>query len=308
MTKLFSNHNTFVLQWHLTVRCQMRCKHCYLYDEVLYANEFKNELHFNECLKIMDDFVHMCNTLKVHPEIHFTGGDPLLREDIFDLIYEAKKRGIRVGILGNSFLLNEDTVKRLKELSIVSYQLSLDGMKEKHDYLRQKGSFDDITRAIGLLKEHQIKTMVTMTLSKFNYEDIFELMDYVGKLGVDIFTYARFCPTGEGKDKTMWMFTAEEYRDVVTRIETKIESKKVDAPDTTYGKKCYLLSSLLPYEQNRLKLPPKDGKVYFGCSLGIHGLILLANGEVHACRRFNSKVGHVKEVSKCQTVRKMFKM
>ena len=116
MTKLFSNHNTFVLQWHLTVRCQMRCKHCYLYDEVLYANEFKNELHFNECLKIMDDFVHMCNTLKVHPEIHFTGGDPLLREDIFDLIYEAKKRGIRVGILGNSFLLNEDTVKRLKEL------------------------------------------------------------------------------------------------------------------------------------------------------------------------------------------------
>lgn len=213
------------------------------------------------------------------------------------LLEKRKKRNIGVGILGNSFLINEDSVKKLNDFDIVSYQLSLDGMKETHDILRQEGSFDDITRAIKLLKNNGIKTLISMTLSKFNYNDIFELMDYVGALDVDIFTYARFCPTGEGRDKHQWMFTAEEYKDAVERINKKIEEEKIKNPRTLYGKKCYLLSTLLPHEKKDLKLPPKDNKIYFGCSLGIHGLILLANGEVHACRRFNSKVGHVKENS-----------
>lgn len=65
--------------------------------------------------------------------------------------------------------------------------------------------------------------------------------------------------------------------------------------NTLYGKKCYLFSSLLNYEQGKLELPPKDDRIYFGCSLGIHGLIILANGVVQACRRIPSVVGKVPE-------------
>lgn len=295
MSQLFASNNIFMLQWHITVRCQMRCQHCYIYDKETYANELKNELDFNTCLRVMDDFVHMCKMLKVRPSIHFTGGDPFLRDDFFELMKEARQRDIEIGILGNSFMLDDNNVKRLLDLNISLYQLSLDGMENIHDMLRQRGSFKDIIRAIKLLKRNNIRTMISMTLSKLNSQDIFPLMDCVGELGVDIFTYARFCPTGEGKNKKEWLFTAEEYRDFVKLVNKKIEEKKEENCSTLYGKKCYLLSTLLAYEEGRLKLPPQDNKIYFGCSLGIHGLILLANGEVHACRRFYSRVGSIKE-------------
>jgi len=100
----------------------------------------------------MDDFIDFCKQLKIRPGISFTGGDPFIERRFFELLDEAKKRNIRINILGNSFLLDEKTVLRLKNYNLSYYQLSLDGMKQKHDFLRKEGSFEDITRAIKLLK------------------------------------------------------------------------------------------------------------------------------------------------------------
>jgi len=185
MVKLFEGLDIFKLQWHITAKCQMKCKHCYLYEDETYKKEISNELDFKTCINIMDDFVEFCNHLKIRPFISFTGGDPLLREDFFDLLYEAHDRGIEIEILGNSFCVNDEIAFKLKSLGVNSYQLSLDGMKEIHDSLRVAGSFDDTIRAIKVLKNANIKTIISMTLSKQNAQDILKLM---ARIGINIFT------------------------------------------------------------------------------------------------------------------------
>jgi MoaA/NifB/PqqE/SkfB family radical SAM enzyme len=90
----------FTLQWHLTARCDQNCMHCYLYDEPTYEQELKNELKFRDCIKIIDDFKETFDNWGMPTRINFTGGDPLLREDIFDIIDYTRKKGIVVWYIG----------------------------------------------------------------------------------------------------------------------------------------------------------------------------------------------------------------
>ena len=129
----------FTLQWHVTARCQNQCNHCYLQESEGYESEIKNELTLSDCLKIIDDFFQMTKAWKVGGRINFTGGDPLLKPEIFDLIEYARRRDVDIGILGNGESLNSGTVSRLKELGVSHCQVSIDGMEQTHDNLRQKG-------------------------------------------------------------------------------------------------------------------------------------------------------------------------
>lgn len=109
---------TFVLQWHLTARCQQNCLHCYMKDEPTYASELKNELETEVCFRIIDSFVKDFSPLCKGLRINFTGGDPLLKKGIFELINYAAKKGIWVGILGNPNLVTPQTAKKLKKAGL----------------------------------------------------------------------------------------------------------------------------------------------------------------------------------------------
>ncbi len=295
MAKIYEKYRFFELQWHITAKCELKCKHCYIYNDETYMSEIINELSLKECEGVMDDLVEMCKTLKVKPRIAFTGGDPLLRNDFFDLLSLALERNIEIAILGNSYGLNENTVKKIKHYNPMYCQLSLDGLEKKHDSIRKEGCFNDIVRAIKLLKENEIPVNICMTLSRYNMGDIIPLMDYVNELKVDTFTFARFSPTGEGEKNKEWLISPNDYRNLLVDIDSKITELKESNAFTKYGKKCYLFSALLNYESGDIKLPPKDGKIYFGCSIGIHGMIILADGKVNACRRFPSEIGDIKK-------------
>ena len=78
----------FILQWHLTAKCEQKCRHCYMRDEPSYESELSNELSYKDCLEILDDFIETINVWKARPLLNFTGGDPLLKPEIFDLIKE----------------------------------------------------------------------------------------------------------------------------------------------------------------------------------------------------------------------------
>ncbi len=288
--------NEFLLQWHITAKCQQHCKHCYMYDEPTYKGECENELSFEQCIKVLDDYKSFCERMNVNGRITFTGGDPLLREDIYEIIIEARKREFVVGILGNPFLINSELPLKLRELGIHHYQLSLDGLEQTHDSLRKKGSYKATLHSIKLLKEAGIVVHIMNTLSNVNSKELLPLMKVVGELEVDVFAFGRLTCNGSGKEMRNASMNPQEYRRLLEKVDAYSKELRNSGIMTNYVHKCHLWK-LLMYERGDFELVNDKETIYGGCSIGISGLVLLADGTAMACRRFPSYVGKVPESS-----------
>jgi len=150
-----------------------------MFDSPTFFDEKDNQLSLKECIRILDDFVFFCIKMNATPFISFTGGDPLLRMDFFQILKETVKKGINFNILGNPHLLDKTTIKLLKKYKITGYQMSLDGLEKTHDNIRQKGSFQLTMNAFKLLKDNDIRTICMYTLSKSNFNDLIPLIKYM---------------------------------------------------------------------------------------------------------------------------------
>lgn len=167
----------FSMQWHITDRCDQRCKHCYIYEGK--DKKCSMELDLNTLNLILEDFISSCKQLGKEPFLVITGGDPLLYEGIWNFLEILKKNKIHFGLLGNPFHLNYDVVKKLEDLGCINFQMSLDGLRETHDYIRKPGSFDATLDALKYFEGSKIKTAIMTTVSKTNIAEIPELVDIV---------------------------------------------------------------------------------------------------------------------------------
>ena len=183
----------FYLQWHITNECQNKCKHCYQKD---YS---KQEIQIDNAKKIVDDLIKCSQIMNVEPKVSITGGDPLLSKNFFDIAYNLKRYNIKFSILGNPELLLSNNIyyDKLKDLNLDFYQLSLDGNVLIHDKLRYEGSFKKTTQAIKELVEKGIKVNILSTITRLNYDTIFEVMDLSYSLGANHWDFSRY--VGENK-------------------------------------------------------------------------------------------------------------
>lgn len=278
----------WTMQWHITTKCQQRCKHCYMFDSETYKSEKNNELTYKQCLKVLNNFVNSCKKLGASPSINFSGGDALCRKDFFKLLEAARKKHVKIGILGNSWLITEKIAKRLKKIGIACYQISLDGLEKTHDYFRKKGSFKDALRAFKILNKHGIRTATMFTLSKKNAKDLIPLLHKIdGK--INVFGFSRIVPEGTGKKLKKELLKPKEYKKLlqkVSKVYEKLEKKK----GTHYVKKDHLFT-LLEYEEGKIK--PRDNKIiYRGCGMGCRHITVIADGNVMVCRRLPIIIGN----------------
>lgn len=285
----------FSLQWHITAECDQNCLHCYVRDPNTYKREVENILSLDDCKKVIDSLVDFSDKINAKPNITFTGGDPLLRKDFFDIANYAKEKGTTISILGNPYHLNENNLLRLKDLGIKGYQISIDGMREVHDKFRRMGSFDSSINAINDLKKYNIRTVVMFTMSKENMQELIPVMNLVDRLEVNSFAFARACGFGNGKD--LEMFTAEEYRDILLRAYTEEKRLITKGSKTSFNKKDHLWVLLLNELGDLSYKPTEDGMIYGGCSIGCNSFCILSDGTAFACRRFYSPIGKVPEKS-----------
>ncbi|CAD6492420.1 MAG: Coenzyme PQQ synthesis protein E [Candidatus Argoarchaeum ethanivorans] len=293
----------FTLQWHLTAKCDQHCKHCYMYDSPTYEQEVRNELKYETCLNIIDDFSNAIDHWGISGRINFTGGDPLLKERVFDIIEYARRKSIAVGILGNPNHLDYKTAKKLKDLGVIRYQISIDGMEETHDSLRRKkGAFEDAIRAINVLNDVGIPSVVMFTLSKINANELIDVIRLVAKEGVSIFDFARMVPIGSSMKLKEQMLSPQEYRALLLRVLEEYKRLQENGTKTHYGRKENLWT-LLYHELGLIKPLPKDKEtIYPGCAIGCSILTILADGTVLACRRLPLAIGNVPN----QSIREIF--
>lgn len=277
----------FGLQWHITNRCDQRCRHCYIWGKDR-AWPSEQEYSLQECIRIIDNFLNFCEEFNVKPSLAITGGDPLLFDEIWAFLEYLRERKQKFILLGNPFHLTNDICFRLHHLGCKSYQMSLDGLEQTHDSIRRKGSFKETVRAIPLLKEAGIKTVIMSTVSRLNYREIPRLVQkLVIRHFIDVHDFGRFCPTPRDAKLTM---SPGEYRDFLSIMwDTYVELARNHR--TRFPLKDHLWRLFL-YEKGLFFIEKSD-IVLQGCNCGIRHITLLPEGKVYACRRFESLVGDI---------------
>jgi len=281
----------FAFQWHITDECDQRCKHCYIFS----ADNEKRliSMDWDQMIDVVENCYDMCEMYDRLPYFYITGGDPILHPDFWKLLDLLKDKDIPFTILGNPFHLNDEVCKHLKEYGCQKYQLSLDGMRETHDWFRKPGSFDCTLEKIACIKNAGIRSVIMTTVSGKNIKEIPAIIDIVVAHKVDVFAFARYCPTGEEKDIGI---TPQEYRELLDTCYQKFQKYEAEECQTYFNRKDHLWT-LYEYEKGIFKIPKdaREGMIYGGCNCGNCHLTILPTGDLYACRRFESKVGNVFE-------------
>ncbi|MDR2875588.1 MAG: heme d1 biosynthesis radical SAM protein NirJ [Methylobacillus sp.] len=180
-----------VVIWNLIRRCNLTCKHCY---SISADKDFAGELSTEEVFAVMDDL----KKFRV-PVLILSGGEPLLRPDIFDISRRAKQMGFYVGLSSNGTLITEDNIAQIADAGYDYVGISLDGIAATHDTFRRKvGAFDASLRGIRLCREAGIKAGVRFTLTQDNAHDLPALLQLTEDEGVDKFYLSHLNYAGRG--------------------------------------------------------------------------------------------------------------
>lgn len=283
----------FAFQWHITDYCDQRCKHCYIFSEGNCTELLSMSLE--NMKKVMANCEDMCEQLGRQPYFYITGGDPILHPDFWKLMEIIKEKKIPFSLMGNPFHLTDEVCKKLKAYGCEKYQMSIDGMRETHDYFRKPGSFDCTIKKIKCIRDAGIKCAIMSTVSGTNINEMEDVVDLVVANHVGIFAFGRYCPTSEEKDTGI---APLEYRKFLNKLWKKYEKYKAEGTNTYFNLKDHLWTLYL-YEEGIFKIPEtaKEDMIYEGCHCAGCHMTILPNGDVYACRRFESKVGNVFEES-----------
>ena len=276
----------FAFQWHITDSCDQRCEHCYIFSE---GHPRLVEMPFARVGKVVADCVEMCRRMERLPYFYITGGDPILHSRFWDILGLLHERNIPFTILGNPFHLTPEVCARLKAHGCEKYQLSIDGMRATHDAIRKEGSFDTTVSKIAVIRNAGLRCAVMTTVSGTNIDEIPDIIDLVVEHHVDVFAFARYCPTSFEKSTHI---EPAEYRAFLERIWRKFEQYKDCG--TAFNLKDHLWKLFL-YEKGLFEIPQDADAdtIYDGCHCGDCHITILPTGAVMACRRFDSEIGNL---------------
>jgi len=180
-----------VVVWNLIRRCNLACKHCY---SISSDSDFAGELSTEEVYTVMDDL----RTFGV-PVLILSGGEPLLRPDIFDISHRARDGGFYVGLSTNGTLINEDNIRSIAGAGYNYVGISLDGIGETHDrFRRKKGAFDASMNAIRLCQDLDIKVGIRFTMTSDNSHHLPEMLELLDEYGIDRFYFSHLNYAGRG--------------------------------------------------------------------------------------------------------------
>jgi selenobiotic family peptide radical SAM maturase len=270
----FLRAEVFTLQWHITHRCDLHCKHCY-------DRSRRDDVSLEQGQKILDQLRSFCLSRHVRGQVSFSGGNPLLHPEFPALYRAARDRNLNLAILGNP--VSEERLDHILQIARPAfYQVSLEGLRDHNDQIRGPGSFDAVLDFLALLQRKNIYSMVMLTLTRANLDQVLPLAEVL-RDRVDLFTYNRLSMVGEGAS----LATPEpaEYQQFVQEYLTARQSNPV------MGLKDSLLNIALEHQESGLF----GGCTGYGCGAAFNFVSLLPDGQVHACRKFPSPIGNVNQ-------------
>ncbi len=173
--------NRFILQWHLSENCNLKCLHCYQ------ECHKPIQLPYKKLEIIYNQYKELLKKLKMKGHINITGGEPLCNPHLFKILDLIKKDSdlISFSILTNGTLITDDIAKKISSYNPYYVQVSLEGGKKTNDYIRGKGTYKKIAEGIKNLRKYDIFTSISFTATKLNYKEYKKVVKYARKYDVN---------------------------------------------------------------------------------------------------------------------------
>jgi radical SAM protein with 4Fe4S-binding SPASM domain len=207
-----STYKAYSVSWNLTQRCNLLCAHCYM-SAFPRANA-SGELTTAECRRVMDEIA------LVNPNIFLilTGGEPLLRKDIFDLAGYASEKQFTVVFGTNGVLLRERQAKLMRQHGVMGASISLDSIDAtRHDDFRHlPGAWEGAVRATRALRDEGLDFSLHMSVTDWNVEEVPEMIDLARELGAKVLNFFFLVRTGRGERLTD--ITPQQYEKILTYL------------------------------------------------------------------------------------------
>ena len=218
-----------MIAWELTRNCNLNCVHCRARAS---CGPFEGELSTEECRKVIDSISSFST-----PTVILTGGEPLMREDIFQIIEYGREKGLRMVIAINGTFLTGEIAHRLKDSGIMRVSMSLDGKDAaSHDSFRGvTGSFESVMRAAGILMDVGLPFQINTTITRLNVNDLQAIYDLVRKIGAVAWHTFLLVPVGRGEGLKGDELNARMYEEVLEWLysvekKNELEMKVTCAP------------------------------------------------------------------------------
>jgi len=207
-------HKRPVVVWNMTRRCNLNCIHCYSSSQNI---RYSNELTTDEGKKLISDLASFGS-----PVLLFSGGEPMIREDLPELAEFAVDQGMRVVLSTNGTLLTRELASTFKKIGVAYVGVSVDGMEKTHDSFRGvKGAFDMTLRGIRICRDKGIKVGMRVTMNRKNVADIPALFELIEKEKIPRACFYHLVYSGRGSKLVNEDLSPDEKRRVLDLIMDK---------------------------------------------------------------------------------------
>jgi heme b synthase len=280
------------IAWEITRRCNLKCIHCRSSSEI----EVKDHPDFStqEAFGIIDDIISYAK-----PVIVLSGGEPLLRKDVFEIARYGTEKGLRICLATNGTLVTNEICEKIKVSGIKIVSLSLDGSEETvHDNFRnQKGAFAGTINAARLFQKYGIEFIINSSFTKRNQEEIPRIYKLAKELGATAWYMFMIVPTGRGEEIMNELISKEDYEEVLEWHYQMEKGEKEMLVRPTCAPHYYRIVLQKSKEEgtkfNRRTLKFSTGGAK-GCIAGQLIALIDVDGNVLPCSYFPKSAGNIK--------------
>ncbi|MDI6752626.1 MAG: radical SAM protein [bacterium] len=277
-----------IVAWNITNRCNLNCCHCYISAS---DRPYQNELSTEESKGLINDLANMGISLLL-----FSGGEPLLRPDIFELGALAKERKIESAISSNGSLITMDVAKKIKDSGFSYVGISLDGLNETHNRFRAvNGAFEKALNGLRLLKKEGIKQGVRFTVTKLNVKELSGIIELVLEEGIKRLCIYNLVYTGRGRDITGYDLDNSEraaYMEYLLKEADRLKDRLEILTVCNPADGVRLLNYMPEEEKERTR---EHLLMYSGCSAGKRLVCIDSKGNIYPCQFWRKSLGNIRE-------------
>jgi len=269
-------NNPYLIDWAITNKCNLNCLHC--------RGMASQELDDEKVLQVAEQIPIL------KPEwVIIEGGEPLLRQELFEVIGTIHKGGIKIYLISNGMFLDENIAKRLAEFE-VNLMISIDGAdKESYEEIRKGASFQKLKESVAIANECKILDSCPVTIGRHNYEQVGRIFKFAKEIGYKKITFLGLKPC---KDYENYVLNGEQYTNIFLSV---VKYQKEYAMDVYFDEpffKPFLKEHNIAYSMNS-----ENGIIVSDTSSCVFGnyMFIETNGDVRPCTFAPAVIGNVNE-------------
>ncbi len=270
-----------LVAWELTRSCNLSCRHCRAASS---RGPYPGELTTSECFKVIDDIASLGR-----PIVILTGGEPLLRKDIFEIAKYGKEKGLTMVMAPNGTLLTEDNIKKIIDSGLKRISVSLDGPDAvSHDNLRQvDGAFKQACDGLRRARAKGLEFQINSTITKRNVKLLPQMIRLAMELGAKAHHIFLLVPTGRAKEMINVELSPSEYEETLKFLAEEKKTSPLEIRTT-----CAPHFNRILLQGHSGSAPSLTGR---GCMAGVSFCFISHMGDTQPCGYLEIKCGNIRE-------------